>query len=203
MAVFNNSYLIMRHGQSEANVAGLIVSDPAIGCQRFGLTENGRLQVSNSAQGHSETAISQIICSDFLRTRQTAQLAAEVLGRPSPQLEVGLRERFFGCWEGLSDEHYQGVWQHDQTAEMSSKESVTADNVELVEQVLQRGLKVLEKLEQQYLDQVILLVSHGDMLQILRTAFVGKPAWQHRSLPHHQTGEIKWLAAQGDKRPSL
>ena len=48
MNVFSNKYLIMRHGESEANVAGLIVSDPAIGCERYGLTELGRQQVLRS-----------------------------------------------------------------------------------------------------------------------------------------------------------
>ena len=97
MAVFRNSYLIMRHGQSEANVAGLIVSDPAIGCERFGLTEQGRQQVVASATEYTGEPLSRIICSDFLRTRQTAKLVTEALGLSSPQLEAGLRERSLFC----------------------------------------------------------------------------------------------------------
>ena len=188
----------MRHGQSEANVAGVVVSDPAIGCQRFGLTERGSEQVIASALQHTGKVFTQVICSDFLRTQQTAQLVADTLGLASPQQETGLRERFFGCWEGMSDEHYQDVWQRDQMTEQTTK-----DGVEHTEIVLQRGVKVLERLERQYQNQVILLVSHGDMLQILRTAFVGKTPQQHRSLPHHETAEIKSLVCQGDKLPML
>ena len=40
-----NRYFAMRHGQSEANAAGIIVSDPANGCPRYGLTPLGRQQV--------------------------------------------------------------------------------------------------------------------------------------------------------------
>ena len=198
MKVFRNSYLIMRHGQSEANVAGIVVSEPKIGCERFGLTKWGAEQVIASALEYSGEAFTQIICSDFLRTQQTAKLTAETLNLPSPQQDIGLRERFFGRWDGESDKHYQDVWDRDQLNEQPAD-----DGVEGVDDVLQRGLKVLEKLEQKYQNQVILLVSHGDMLQILRTAFVGKTAQQHRSLCHHETAEIRSLVARGEQFPLL
>lgn len=196
MDVFRNSYLIMRHGQSEANVAGVIVSEPKIGCERFGLTKFGAEQVLSSALEYTGEAFTQIICSDFLRTQQTAKLTAETLNLPSPQLEIGLRERFFGQWDGKSDKHYQDIWDQDKL-----NEQLSDDGVEGVDDVLQRGLKVLEKLELKYQNQVILLVSHGDMLQILRTAFVGERAQQHRSLCHHETAEIRSLVSRGDPLP--
>ncbi len=194
MAVFKNSYLIMRHGESDANVKGLIVSDPSIGCASFGLTQQGSQQVIASALAYTGEAITQIICSDFLRTRQTAQLIAETLNLLLPQQDTGLRERFFGSWEGLSAEHYQGIWQRDQMTVQCAD-----DGVESPEAVLQRGITVLDRLEQQYQNDVVLLVSHGDILQILRTRFVGKPPQQHRSLPHHETAEIRCLVSQGDE----
>ena len=196
MAVFRNSYLIMRHGQSEANAQGVVVSDPKIGCEGFGLTQWGSEQVISSALAYKGETFSQIICSDFLRTDQTAQLTAKTLNLAAPEQEIGLRERFFGCWDGKSDKHYQDVWDLDHSTGQS-----VASGVESVDSVLQRGLKVLEKLEKKYQDQVILLVSHGDMLQILRTAFVGEIPQQHRSLCHHETAEIRHLVSQGDPLP--
>ncbi|MEH6404066.1 MAG: histidine phosphatase family protein [Sneathiella sp.] len=198
MTVFRNSYLIMRHGQSEANVAGVVVSDPAIGCERFGLTKQGSEQVITSALEHEGEGITQVICSDFLRTQQTAKLVVDTLNLPSAQPEKGLRERFFGRWEGKSDKHYQDIWDLDQL-----NGQPVGNGVESVESVLQRGFKVLERLERQYTNQVILLVSHGDMLQILRTAFIGKLPKLHRSLSHHETAEIKQLVSQGDECPVL
>ena len=70
------------------------------------------------------------------------------------------------------------------------------DGVERPQEVAQRGLMVLKRLEQQYQGEVILLVSHGDMLQILNTSIAGISPHKHRSLPHHQTGEIKYLVAE-------
>ena len=187
---FRNSYLLMRHGESDANVSGIIVSDPKIGCERFGLTDRGSKQIIASVKGFTGEAITQIVCSDFLRTLQTAQLVANTLNLPQPEQEVGLRERFFGKWEGMSAEHYENIWQRDEMDKHSD------DGVERPQEVAQRGLMVLERLEQQYQGEVILLVSHGDMLQILSTSIAGISPHKHRSLPHHQTGEIKYLVAQ-------
>jgi len=177
----------MRHGESEANVTGVIVSDPKIGFEGFGLTEHGVKQITASVLGFTGEAITQIVCSDFLRTVQTAQLVAEILNLPKPEQEKGLRERFFGKWDGMSAEHYQNIWQRDEMDDQSD------DGVESPEAVLQRGFQVIEKLEQRYQNQVVLLVSHGDLLQILSTAFAGKSPEKHRSLPHHQTAEIKHM----------
>ena len=187
---FRNSYLLMRHGESDANVSGVIVSDPKIGCERFGLTDRGSKQIIASVKGFTGEAITQIVCSDFLRTLQTAQLVANTLNLPQPEQEAGLRERFFGKWEGMSAEHYENIWQRDEMDKHSD------DGVERPQEVAQRGLMVLERLEQQYQGEVILLVSHGDMLQILSTSIAGISPHKHRSLPHHQTGEIKYLVAQ-------
>ena len=200
MNVFRNKYLIMRHGESEANVAGLIVSDPAIGCERYGLTKFGRQQVATSVTDYKlanlptnssvSHAISKVICSDFLRTIQTANQLSKTLGLPAPQIEPGLRERFFGDWEGKPDTHYPEIWKLD-----NEPASQTIQNIETVTQVRRRGIDVIEKLDRQFNNEVILLVSHGDMLQILLTAFVEIPAEQHRSLPHHNQAEIKPLIA--------
>ncbi|WP_287418378.1 histidine phosphatase family protein [Reinekea sp.] len=196
MKTFKNHYLIMRHGESEANVAGLIVSDPAIGCTRFGLSAPGRQQVVAAASGYAGKPISAIICSDFLRTSQTAKLFADTLALPTPQSNIGLRERFFGAWEGKSDSNYPAIWALDR--EPAPQRSA---GIETVEQVRQRGLGVIEELEQHYQHEVILLVAHGDLLQILLTAFVGKPAHQHRTLAHHHQAEIKPLIASGQEYP--
>ncbi len=175
----------MRHGESEANIAGIIVSDPESGCNGFGLTDKGREQVEKSIRQFSVQKLKAIITSDFLRARQTAEIAANILQLTTLNVNTGLRERWFGEWEGKADIHYEDVWMHDE-----QPDEVGYKQVENVESVLQRGLGVINQLEKQYENASLLLVSHGDMLQILRTAFEGLAASKHRQLPHHQTAEI-------------
>ena len=187
-----NSYLLMRHGQSEANVKGLIISKPETGCHRYGLSMIGQQQVRDSVRSLSaDQQPTVVITSDFLRTRETANLVTEYFNLNAPIPDIRLRERWFGEWEGSSDQNYQTVWQGDDPL------STTPSDVEPAKAVRKRGLVLLDALEQRYQDETILLVSHGDMLQILRTAFSSLAANQHRQLPYHQTAEVKLLALKG------
>jgi probable phosphoglycerate mutase len=56
-----------------------------------------------------------------------------------------------------------------------------------------RVTSVVVDCENRYSGQVILLISHGDALQILQTAFAGQDASTHRQLEHLQTAEIRQL----------
>jgi broad specificity phosphatase PhoE len=40
---------------------------------------------------------------------------------------------------------------------------------------------------------MVVLVSHGDVLQILQTAFEGLDPSKHRSIPHLPTAELRQL----------
>jgi broad specificity phosphatase PhoE len=58
---------------------------------------------------------------------------------------------------------------------------------------LQRTSQLISKLERIYKNNKILLVSHGDTLQILQCAFQKQPASKHRTLSHLEVGEIREL----------
>jgi probable phosphoglycerate mutase len=96
---------------------------------------------------------------------------------------------------------YATVWLQD---EAGTDPVARADSgVEPVSAVLRRGLDTLRVLEQRYAGERLLLVSHGDLVQILQTAFAGLAACEHRRLAHHRTAEIRPLAGRGQPWPSL
>ncbi|MGF1767921.1 histidine phosphatase family protein [Enterovibrio makurazakiensis] len=196
MTVFNNTYLVMRHGQSQANVADIVVSDPAIGCEQYGLSPLGEQQAKTAAAQYQGAPITHIFASDFKRTKETAAIVADALNMSEPKYDIRLRERYFGEWEGKTSAAYEQVW---------AKDALTADNnengVESTAQVRARTLNLINALEVKYHGEVILLVAHGDILQILATVFNDLPPNQHRTLPHHETGELKLLVKQGDDVP--
>lgn len=76
-----NVYYGLRHGQSEANVEGIISSDPAVGTVRHGLTADGRLQARRAATrlldlvGRGRLSKLHFYSSDFTRAWQTAEEA--------------------------------------------------------------------------------------------------------------------------------
>ena len=48
METLKNTYYAFRHGQSQANVDGIIISDPDVGTKEYGMTEEGIRQVYTS-----------------------------------------------------------------------------------------------------------------------------------------------------------
>lgn len=104
-------------------------------------------------------------------------------------VSFNLCERFFGAYELQSDTNYSKVWDED----LKSQHSNTKD-VESLASVWARVSLMLNRFEQTISQpSVILLVSHGDTLQITQTAFSGKPLTTHRSLKHLTQAEYRVL----------
>jgi len=180
----------MRHGQSLGNQQGIIVSDPANGCAGFGLSERGREQVRASLQRDGMLdADTLIVSSDFRRAHESAGIAHALLDCRSPlEFDVRLRERNFGEFELGPDSAYEEVWQQDELNPDSAYRAV-----ESVNQVMARVTALIADFEQRYAQRSLLLVSHGDALQILQTAFARREASAHRQLEHLHTAEIRQL----------
>lgn len=190
LTVLNNRYFIMRHGKSLANQLGLIVSSPENGVRSYGLTTDGQGQVINNVVENTEIAeVSLILSSDFQRARETAEITHEVIGcKEEIVFHKHLRERFFGELELASNEQYQAVWEEDALDSRHMK-----FGVESADAVMERVTSLITTLEGYFKDTSFLLVSHGDTLQILQTAFAKLEAGKHRSLPHLETAEIREL----------
>jgi probable phosphoglycerate mutase len=180
---------VLRHGQSTANQQALIVSAPETGVEQFGLTELGRDQVRTAVLANRQAleSCASIYASDFLRTRQTAEIASEILNVPI-QFTPALRERCFGKWEGSSNENYEHVWQADA---IDARHQTW--QVESVESVAQRTTALLTQITSASHGQCYLLVSHGDPLQILMTSIAGHDLRSHRRRPPLQTAELRPL----------
>jgi len=191
-----NRYSVMRHGQSKANMAGIIVS--RIESDRrgdYGLSELGRRQALAAARGCGLPVETVICSSDFARARQTAEIVRAHLRAPEIVITEALRERCFGEWEGSTTSNYARVWAADETNQGDAD-----GNVEPTAAVLDRTTALIVDLERRYAGRGILLVSHGDTLQILQAGFLRMEPSRHRSLPALETAEIRRLrlAEPGD-----
>jgi len=187
-----NHYFLLRHGQSEANVLEIIVSNPVEGVEKYGLTPTGRSQITSSvqrakAQGQLNSS-TLIYSSDFKRCRESAEIASAILDCP-PHFTPALRERYFGIWDFTHHSNYQQVWSLDE-----QDPTHTTWNVESTVAVLQRTSALIHDLEALYVEASILLISHGDALQILQTAFEHVSPALHRHLPPLATAEIRRLS---------
>ena len=252
----NADFFAVRHGQSMANVAGLIVSNPDTATQSFGLTPTGRAAAENAAKAAIDlysTSDAQegqrldqsndkdlsppssllnkqyqgvvIVSSDLLRAKETATILAHViqeaklplyvsrdqticaaaLGEDHNKisLDVRLRERWFGEWDATSDANYEAVWVDD-----AVDSSHTNKGVESVDSVIDRATDCIvawndllgrsstesnNDEDSASLPFMVLCVAHGDVLQILQTAFEKMDGRLHRSLPHLETAQLRPL----------
>ena len=184
-----NRYRVMRHGESKANARGIIVS--RIETDRsgdFGLSGLGRRQVAAAALACGLPADAVICSSDFSRARQTAEIVRAQLGAPPAVLARALRERCFGDLEGSATGNYARVWAADE-----ARTRPADDGVEPPAAVLDRATALVADLERRYHDRDILLVSHGDTLQILQAGFLRMDPAAHRRLPPLAVAEIRAL----------
>lgn len=189
-----NRYFVMRHGHSLANQQGIIVSHPENGRDGYGLSARGRAQVEASlhADGRLDAA-TIVLSSDFSRAVESAAIAARLLEcGEDVETDIRLRERDFGELELGPDSAYAGVWENDERDADGRYRAVESAN-----RVMARVTSLIVELEQRRSGATYLLVSHGDALQILQTAFARREASAHRQLQHLQTAEIRCLELAG------
>jgi len=211
-----NCYFGLRHGQSEANVEGIISSDPAVGTIKHGLTLDGRLQARRAATrlidmvGRERLDRLFFYSSDFTRAWQTAEEAlsavknvieyesslfypdrVELARVPDSLAGVArtplLRERWFGSLDGKALRNYQHVWPRD----LVSAEHCHFD-VESVSAVAQRIRTLILEIEAERTGCSIVLTSHADTLQIAQVFIAGEDP---RSFSQYRfaNGEVRAL----------
>jgi probable phosphoglycerate mutase len=189
----NNRYFIIRHGESKANVANILLSHPKEGTVSYGLSPKGKSQVKISVSKNKKNKILDsnviIYSSDFLRAKETSEIARKLLGVKKINFHKNLRERYFGKFDKTSLDNIKIVWDYDEKNANHKHQGAESPN-----KVLKRTLTLIKQLEKKYKGKKILLVSHGDVLQILHTHFSGKPVSHHRLIPHLETAEIRELA---------
>ncbi|XP_011088700.1 uncharacterized protein LOC105169853 [Sesamum indicum] len=174
----NNRYWILRHGKSIPNQRALIVSSLENGIlDEYQLASDGVHQARLAAQSflkelkEKESSLESVrICySPFSRTRHTAKVVASVLDIPfeGSQCKVipDIRERFFGpSFELKSHDKYPEIWAMDEKDPFMQPEGG-----ESVDDVVTRLTKALAIMESEFQECTVLIVSHGDPLQILQT----------------------------------
>ena len=195
-----NEYFALRHGQSLANVEKIIASSPEIAC-KYGLSVAGKEQALKAG----ETVVHQlqnqkysgvlILSSDLLRAKQTAEAVAEAVRMSSTPLhtdgvilDTRLRERGFGEWDGGSDNNYNEVWKDDAT-----DPNHEVQGVESVMSVMDRATTCIREWDAEFEDYMVICVAHGDVLQILQTAFCKMDGSKHRTLEHLETATLRRL----------
>ncbi|MGZ4495006.1 MAG: bifunctional RNase H/acid phosphatase [Nocardioides sp.] len=165
--------LLVRHGVTAHTVdkrfsGGLGGSNP-------GLNDEGRDQARATAEWLAPLGadLDALVCSPVRRTRETAEIIAERLGKTLEE-EPGLAEMDFGIWEGktfteVRDEHPDDLesWLGSMDHPPGGGESFT--------QVQERVLEGLDRLLADHAGQTVLAVSHVTPIKVLVARALGAP----------------------------
>src|SRR5256885_9526342 len=132
--------LAIRHGETAWNVDGRIQGQLDVP-----LNDTGRWQVHRLALAIADEGISAIYSSDLLRALETAQAVARGCDRPITT-DVGLRERGFGVFEGLSYDEINQRWPEQALRWRQRDPDFGAEGGETLREFSQRAVATVARL---------------------------------------------------------
>ena len=158
---------LVRHGQDTDNAAGLLN-----GRRDTELTELGRRQARKVVKKLRDVKAQIIYASPLKRAYETARIIATELGIDEVITDEHLIERDFGILTGksVSDiSKYAGkILPTDRVNYF-----LEAEGAEDFPELLKRGKKILNEIQQRHPRRIVLIVTHGDIGKMIRAAFHG------------------------------
>jgi isoleucyl-tRNA synthetase len=165
-----NAYAVMRHGQADHNVLGIM---SGLADNPYHLTEKGREQARASALRMRADGFvpDMIVTSPLVRTRETAEIVAETLGLSSEYIivEEGIREHGFGSFEGRPNPAYGTIF--SDTREWIEKPRPGGGESNL--DVKKRAGDVLYAYERAHAGKKILFITHDGTARMMSAAGEG------------------------------
>jgi probable phosphomutase (TIGR03848 family) len=158
--------ILVRHGENDwvkkKRLAGWIAG--------VHLNENGRQQAIDVAQRLSHLPINAVYSSPVERCVETAAQIAQALHLPLKQLEA-VGEVRYGEWEGeeiekLAKEKAWYIVQHYPSRHQFPQG-------ETLREVQFRAVQALEQLSRQHDKEVIVVVSHADLIKLILAHYLG------------------------------
>jgi broad specificity phosphatase PhoE len=158
---------LLRHG--EHGLAGHVLVGRMPG---VGLSERGRAEIDAVAERLAVQDIDALYASPLQRTRETA----EIIGRRL-DLPIGFRhdllEIDFGEWTGAT---FDAIRNHPIWPLWSQHRSIAkVPGGETMRQVQRRIVEALMDLHQTHPDEIVLVVSHGDVIRAALVFALGMP----------------------------
>jgi len=165
--------LLLRHGRTEWNAQRRFQgqADPP-------LDEVGRAQAYEVAPLIASLRPSAIVSSDLVRALETAQIVAAALRVPVT-VDVRLRERSLGHWEGLTRDEVAATYP-DELADWAAGRDVSRRGGETRDEVAERSLAAFRE---HAAGETLLFVTHSATAMALCNALLGIAQQQHPLRP--------------------
>jgi probable phosphoglycerate mutase len=167
--------IAVRHGETAWNVATRIQGQLDIG-----LNARGRWQAAQVAQALRGEPLQAAYASDLARAWDTAQAIAQA-SDVGLTAHVGLRERGFGEFEGLTHADIEARWPEHALRWRQRDPHWAPPSGESLAELRDRIRHTLDELASAHVGQQIVLVAHGGVLDVLYRLATGQAAEAPRS----------------------
>jgi broad specificity phosphatase PhoE len=159
---------VVRHGETDWNAA-----ERWQGHTDIPLNANGRVQARAVAEALREAGLSGVVASDLSRARETARIIATELGVAIAYVDAALRERSFGCFEGLTRTECEAL--HPEAWRDWLADRRTPLGAETHEALTLRVMGALRRAAERVArhDAPALVVTHGGALRAIVAAATG------------------------------
>lgn len=182
-----NKFIGMRHGEGEHNVANICSADPEY---PHHLTEEGKDLARKNAEKLKKEGITKIVTSPFVRTRETADIVADVLGFPKSEIVVDerLSEYKYGEFNLKSRNEYI-EWRkthNDFYTAPSGGESLF--------DAKKRFSEFIYNTDYKYNNETVLFISHGIAFEVMPHIVAGndvQKTWDNWHEQRIKTGEFE------------
>jgi len=169
--------LAIRHGETAWNAAARIQGQLDIA-----LNEVGRWQAERLARACADEHLDAVYSSDLLRARDTARALASGAGLEL-HADVGLRERGFGIFEGLTFAEIEQRFPDAARRWRQRDASFGPEGGETLQAFFERAVGAVTALAARHRGQHIAVVAHGGVLDALyraasRIALDAPRSWQ-------------------------
>lgn len=183
-----NKYFVMRHAEAESNLFKISSSNYK---NNHHITKKGKKETLNSLK--KLKGIDLVFSSDFVRTKETAQIAAQYFKIKKVIYDKRLREINTGIFEGKNEKEY-----HTYFSSLEEKFYKTPPKGENLTELKKRVSKFLYEIDRKYSHKNILIITHEYPIWMMATSAVGANVKKAIEIKEKEkdfikTGEVKTL----------
>ncbi len=174
-------FLIIRHGESEANGAGFFA-----GHLDIELSQRGKTQAEATAKYIFENySVDKIYSSDLKRAYDTAKPVSDITGLKIVSTKE-LREIFAGDWQGLCFDELQSRYADGYRVWLENIGQAICPHGETVQELAERIWQEILKIAKDNDGKTVVVVTHATPLRTLICRWKG--------LPIENMKEISWVS---------
>jgi len=156
--------IAIRHGETAWNVGTRIQ-----GHLDIALNERGHWQAQRLAQALASEGLAAVYASDLSRAFETGRYVAQAAGVPIAP-ETGLRERGFGLFEGRTFHEIEAELPEQAQRWRKRDPHFAPEGGESLVQLQERVVSTCSRLAAQHPGELIAVVAHGGVLDVLYRA---------------------------------